>query len=263
MAPALEIALLWLVFGGLHLGLTTGPVRRRLVQGLGEMGFGVLFSIAAALSFTALVMRYAQIRFDGAAGPALTAIPLLRPVLMTLAGAGVVLAVCGLVTYPRLPSALFGQRVAAPRGVERITRHPFFVGAAILALAHMLLAAHLVGVTFFGGFALLTLVGAWHQDRKLLARLGEPYTAYLGVTSIVPFAAVLSGRQQLDGRELPLGAIAAGVGAALALRAVHPALFARDGLWIVVATLAGAAVATVQAWRRAHRSALRGSPATT
>lgn len=252
MGPALEIALLWLLFGGLHIGLAAGPVRPALVRRLGELGFAALFSLVAAATFTALVTRYAEVRFTGAAGPGLGEDEVARWLLVALVVTGVVLAACGLVSYPRLPAALFGQRVAAPRDIERVTRHPFFVGVALLGLAHALLATRLAGTVFFGGLALFALAGAVHQDRKLLARRGEEYAQYLAATSIVPFAAILSGRQWLPWREVPFGAIAAGVGAAVLLRRGHADLFARGGLWIVAATLGGAAIASVQAWRRAR-----------
>jgi len=60
-------------------------------------------------------------------------------------------------------------QTAHPRAarVERVTRHPFFVGVALLASAHLLLATRLVGTVFFAGLAALAILGAWHQDRKL------------------------------------------------------------------------------------------------
>ena len=55
-----------------------------------------------------------------------------------------------------------------------MTRHPFFVGVALLASAHVLLATRLVGAVFFAGLAALAILGARHQDRKILARRGAP-----------------------------------------------------------------------------------------
>src|SRR4030095_11369959 len=96
------------------------------------------------------------------------------------------------------------------RGIEKITRHPFFAGVGLFALAHALLATRLAGTVFFGGLLLLVVVGSWHQDRKLLARRGAPYAAYLANTSAVPFAAVLSGRQQLNWSDVAARGVALG-----------------------------------------------------
>jgi uncharacterized membrane protein len=126
---------------------------------------------------------------------------------------------------------------------------------ALIGGAHALLAPHLTGAVFAGGFAGLGLVGAWHQDRKLLRLRGERYAAYVAATSTIPFAAILAGRQRLVLRELPLGALAAGVVVAALLRARHDSLFANGGLWLLAIVLGGAAVQVVQGWRRGRRAA--------
>ena len=52
MEPVVGVMLLWLVFGGTHVGLATRPVRGALVARLGDKGFGVLFSAVSVVSFT-------------------------------------------------------------------------------------------------------------------------------------------------------------------------------------------------------------------
>jgi len=253
MEPALVVVGLWLLFGGTHIALASEPARRRLVARLGELGFTGLFFLVAATSFAALVAYYAAHRFDGAPGLALANVTGLRSMLMIMIVVGVTLLAPALVIYPRLPAALFGQPIRHPRGIERITRHPFFAGTALFALAHMLLATRLVGTVFFAGLALLSIVGAWHQDRKLLGRRGTAYAEYLAATSAVPFAAIVSGRQTLVWRELPLGALGLGLVVALALRTAHAAIFAHGGAWIIAVVVAGALIAGLNAWRRARR----------
>ena len=253
MTPALGVALLWALFGGTHVGLAMEPARGRLIGRLGERGFLALFWATAALSFTALVVFYAAHRLEGAPGPDLGREAPLRVVLMGTVVLGILLAAFGLADYPRLPTALFAQTVRGPRGIERITRHPFFTGTALFAAAHVLLATRLVGSVFFAGFALLAVLGAWHQDRKLLASRGEAYRGYLAVTSAMPFAAILAGRQTAAWGEISAVVVVVGLGVALALRAVHDSLFAHGGAWIVGALLAGALQATVQRLRRVRR----------
>lgn len=259
MTPALTVALLWLLFGGTHVGLATARVRGALVARLGEGGFRTLFTLAATITLTLLVTGYAQRRGAGVPGPALGALPLLQPLLLTLSVAGIVLAAAG--DYPRAPMALFPVPIEPPRGVERITRHPMFAGAALFGTAHALLAAHLTGTVFFGGLAALSLIGAHHQDRKLLARRGGAYAEYLAVTSTVPFVAVLAGRQQLHWRELRPVPLLVGLGAALALRSAHDLLFAQSGVWIVVGVFALGTFASWQSQRFARRHASRRAPA--
>jgi uncharacterized membrane protein len=245
---------------GTHIGLASRPIRGRLVARLGELGFGALFSVVAATAFTLLVRTYAAQRGQGAPGLALGADSLARAVLIAVVVAGVVLIAASLASYGRSPYALFAEGGGDPRGVERVTRHPFFAGVALAAAAHVLLATHLVGTTLAAGFLVLVVVGAWHQDRKLLALRGRPYADYLRVTSAVPFAAIVAGRQRLVWRELPLGALAAGLVAAFVLRRVHETIFAAGGAWVVAVVVGGAALLTIEAaWRSRRRRPLVAS----
>jgi uncharacterized membrane protein len=251
MSPEINVATLWLLFGGTHVGLAA--CRHRLVLRLGELGFTAVFYLVASVSFTLLVTYYAAHRFEGLPGPALGGIPWLRWPLMAAIVAGFALIVPALVSYPRLPTALFGQPIRSVRGIEGVTRHPFFAGTALLAVAHALLATRLVGTVFFSGLAALAMLGSWHQDRKLLARRGAAYGEYLSATSAVPFAAIVAGRQALVWRELPIVSTAIGAGLALLLRHAHDALFAGGGAWIAGTVVAGGTIAGLSAWRRSRR----------
>ncbi len=253
MDPVLGVVLCWLLFGGMHIGLATGRLRAGLVARLGEWGFNGLFSLVAAATFTLLVRYYTGHRFDGPAGLAAGQVTALRWVLMAVIVSGIVLTIASLVAYPGSPTALFTTTIRAPRGVERVTRHGFFAGVALLGLAHALLATRLVGTVFFAALALFASVGAWHQDRKLLRRHGAAYADYLAATSVIPFGAVVSGRQRVVWRELAGGALVAGVLVAIVLRTLHATILAHGGAWVVGAVVAGGAVETVQSWRRAHR----------
>lgn len=82
-------------------------------------------------------------------------------------------------------------------GIIRITRHPQFVGQAMWSAAHLLM----VGSTFTA-LTMALLVGhhyfaCWNGDRRLLAEHGDDFLAVKDRTSVVPFAAILEGRQVL------------------------------------------------------------------
>ena len=255
MEACLVVVLFWLFFGGTHLGLASPRVRAPLVAGLGESGFRALFSVVAAVFFTLLVTYYVGHRFEGPPGPGLGAFAPTRWLLMLVITAAFVLVAGGLAVYPRSPMALFsaGDGTREARGFERITRHGFFAGMVLFAAAHALLATRLVGVLFCLGLALLPILGARHQDSRLLLRRGKAYADYLAVTSAVPFAAVRDGRQRIVWSELPWIWLAAGALAAPILREFHTAILGHGGVWIVAAVLGGAALASFQAWRRAQR----------
>jgi len=254
MQPALEVALLVLLFAGTHIGLAAGRLRSLLFGRLGEVGFTVLFSAVAAVTFAALVHLYAVHRFDGPPGLALGEVTAVRWLLMALVVAGLTLAVAGVIVFPGSPMALFADSSAPPRGLARITRHPFLVGMALFGSAHALLATRLVGTVAFGGLGLFAMVGAWHQDGKLRRLRGRPYDEYVSATSALPFAALLAGRQHLVWREVPVGTLGIGLGAALALRAVHSGILSAGGAWVIGVTLAVPVLLGLEAWWRARHA---------
>jgi uncharacterized membrane protein len=258
MDPLVATVLLAILFIGTHVGLATEPVRPRLVAALGEWGFRGLFFAIAAAAFTWLVVVYADHRTAGPPGPGLGASTPWRAILSALAVVGVTLMVASLAGYPATPYADdHPSRIRPPRGLERVTRHPFFVGTALFAMSHALLAAHAIGAVLMGALALLAMAGPIHQDAKLRRLRGPAFDGYVRATSTVPFAAILAGRQRLVLRELPLGALAAGLAVAVGLRAMHAEIFADRGLWVVLVVVGGAAFFTALAWLRDRRNPAR------
>ncbi|HLY36420.1 MAG TPA: NnrU family protein [Candidatus Binatia bacterium] len=259
MEPTLTIVGLWLVFGGTHVGLATRGVRDRFVASLGELGFRALYTLVASATFAALVMFYAAHRFEGAPGLALGRYAPLRVLLMGVVGLGVVLQIMGLIGYPRSPTSVARPRVQPALGVARITRHAFFVGIALLAGAHALLATRLVGTVFFSALAALAVIGSWHQDQKLIALRGRAYADYVASTSAIPFVAIAAGRQPFAWRELSFTGVALGIAAAIGLRRIHDSILAGDGVWFVAAVVAGAAIAGLASLWGARRTRARAA----
>ncbi len=253
MDPLLVLVSLAAVFAGTHVGLATTPIRARLVARLGEAGFRALFFVVAASSFTALVVYYADHRTLSGAGPALGAVPVLGLVLRAAVVGGFALMLGSLAAYPGSPYDLNTARPArAPRGLEQVTRHPFFAGLTVFAAAHALLAPTRMGSVLMAALAALSIVGARHQDSKLLRLRGPTFAEWLARTSAMPFAAILAGRARLVWHELPGGALAAGALLAVLLRQVHGEIFAHHGAWVVLAVVGGALTIGVAGAFRVH-----------
>jgi uncharacterized membrane protein len=242
---------LWLlVFGATHIVLATPRVRTRIVRRLGEVGFRLLYSTIAAVTFTLLVRAYALNQHAGPDGFGGFVGPTLRWVLWGVAGLGATLLVAGLVAYPASPMEMTTSRVPRPSRLARITRHPFFVGLTLIVLAHVPLATHATGTVFFGGLALITMLGIRAQDRKLLALRGEPYAAYCRETSVVPFAAIAARRTGFSLRDVPVVPMAIGAVGAVAIRWLHPVMLAWDGMAFVAVVLGGVIVIGVTGFIR-------------
>jgi uncharacterized membrane protein len=89
-----------------------------------------------------------------------------------------------------------------PAGIVRITRHPFLIGVAIWALVHLIGNGDGASALFFGALALVALAGTVSIDAKRRRAQGQAWDAFAARTSIVPFAAIMSGRNTLQVGEL-------------------------------------------------------------
>ncbi len=100
------------------------------------------------------------------------------------------------------------------RGMVRITRHPFLWSLVLWSLVHVLNNADPAGMSLFGYFFLLALLGTWPIDRRR-ARLikAKRWQEIRRETSSIPFVAIVQGRQKLStalaemGWAVPLAAL--------------------------------------------------------
>jgi len=256
MEQGLIVALLWLLFGGTHVGLTMSAVRRRLTARLGETGYIFVYSVIAIVTFAALVRYVAQHRFSEPEASLLVSIPPVRGALIGLALLGFALFITAVLVYPRLPMATFRHRVTPARGIQQVTRHPFFSGIAIWAAAHAMLAPSNVTFVFFVGFLALAFFGGLHQDRRLIAEMGEPYQAYVSATSFWPLVAIITKRQKLRWREQPWFGYGVGLGASLVLYQVHAHIFDHAGAYVIGSVSAGSIIAILSSRARSSQAKL-------
>ena len=254
MDPVSRVVLGLSLFAATHIGLGLPRLRSALVARLGQRGFTSLFVLVAWVTFGSAVYGYATHASEGPAGLALGTRAGTRAVLVAAIGLGVVLMTAAFASYAGSPYALAAGKVREPHGLERVTRHPFFVGVVLLGGAHALLAPHLVGAVAMGGLALFAAAGAWFQDRKLRVLRGPAFAAYLAATSTIPFAAILAGRQRLVWAELPYPALLLGFAIAWGLRAVHGHLFEHGGAYVIAALVVGPLGILASEWRRERRA---------
>ena len=95
-----------------------------------------------------------------------------------------------------------GRLAQPPKGIVRVTRHPFLTGVGLWALVHLVGNGDLAALVFFAVWAVVALAGTVSIDRKrqrLLSAAWEPFAAR---TSIVPFAAIAAGRNRFTPREI-------------------------------------------------------------
>jgi uncharacterized membrane protein len=82
-------------------------------------------------------------------------------------------------------------------GIIRITRHPQMVGQIIWCVAHTLWLGTTFTLVTSIGLVLHHLFGVWHGDRRMSHRYGEAFEIVKQRTSIIPFKAIIDGRQSI------------------------------------------------------------------
>ncbi|MFN8980914.1 MAG: NnrU family protein [Alphaproteobacteria bacterium] len=189
LTPLLLAAAFWLAT---HNGLAVAHVRARLIAGLGANGFRIVYSI---LSVVALVLLS---RAWGAADlvPIWHAPAWLRLVLALIMLPAFLFFAVGM---SRNPTGIAGEGLVGQpvRGIQRITRHPMLWSFALWALVHVIGNGDLASVIFFGTFAVSAFIGMSSIDRKLAARDPDAAAKLQATTSILPFGAILAGRNRL------------------------------------------------------------------
>ncbi len=222
--PAWSVVLVWwLAFAGAHLVLSSRSMRPALVQRLGAQPFQGVYSLIVLVLFVFLVRAWWPARHSGPLLWSFAGVPGVRELAVVLAFTGI--AVIALSFFQPSPVIPVPGLPTAARGVTRITRHPLFVGIALWGIAHTLVNGYLADVIFFGGLAVFSLVGGLHQDSRKRAEEGTRLRAFYEETSVVPFGAIVSGRNRLVLREIPVVGVVVGMALATVLYAFHDQLF--------------------------------------
>jgi uncharacterized membrane protein len=213
----------WLAFGGSHLFLSHGSIRDGLRRRLGANGFLGFYSLVALAAFYFLVTAYFYHRHAG---------PRLWDLRFSVAATRVVEGLNLLAFFMMIasfitpsPTAMDPRARHEARGLLRITRHPFLMGAAILGLSHCIVAGYASDLAFFGGLAAFAIAGAFHQDARKRREAGPEEIPFFEQTSVLPFAAILRGRQSLRPGELPWIPGLIGIAVALVIRWYHARWF--------------------------------------
>ena len=169
-----------LVFVGTHF-LLSHPLRRPLVDRLGEKGFRGLYSLVAFATLGATIYFYRAIGDEPPLWQLGAWAWIAGSILMWFAS---VLLVGSFFGNP----ALVGMgKPGTPKGVLTITRHPMMWSFAIWAAVHWALIATPKAMVLDLAILVLALGGAAGQDRKKAALHGDNWHEWTAQTAFVPF----------------------------------------------------------------------------
>lgn len=219
MDTELTLILLWSAFAGTHLLLTS--LRQRIIAARGLLTYNLVFTAVAFACFIPLVSIYLDNRHQGAVLWALPGWSIHVGMLLSVIGiAGVVASLFQPSPTGAVPT---GHRMGY--GLTRITRHPMFMSLGIWGLGHCMINSFATDVIFFAGFPLFAIIGCAHQDARKRNDPQHALEQFFAETSLLPFAAILTGRTRLVASELPWLALILGTGAAIGIYALHPWMF--------------------------------------
>lgn len=214
------LILMSVLFAVTHIGMSHDPIRARLVERLGPMGFQGVYTIVSFITFGGAIWIFAGHRKTG---PVLwTLHEWLYPVVYLLMLAAFLLLVLSM-RNPS-PAGMIAGKMEA-RGILRITRHPMNMGLACFAMAHMIANGSLGDLFFFGSIFVVGFFGPYHQDRRKVREKGEAYVAFQNQTSVLPFAAIVQGKTRLETMELSVPFVVIAVLAFLSAILFHEDLF--------------------------------------
>jgi uncharacterized membrane protein len=189
-----------LFFIAIHLGIAGTALRDRAVSALGVTGYRIAFSLASLAGLAWMAFAYRQAPYIAAWGnPAWW-----KPVAILGMLPAFLLAVIGIATPNPTSMGQEGGLARTPQGIVRITRHPFLMGVAIWALLHFVANGDAASSVFFATWAVVALAGMPSIDAKRRRLQGPAWEGFAAKTSIMPFAAILAGRNSLNWGEIGL-----------------------------------------------------------
>ncbi|MFM7875819.1 MAG: NnrU family protein [Microcystis panniformis] len=190
---------LLLGFAVAHSGLASLRMRGEAI--IGARLYRVLFALVSIPLAVILVVYFFNHRYDGLLLWQVQGVTGVKTLVWILS------AISFFFLYPATFNLLEIAAIQKPQvhlyetGILRVTRHPQMVGQVIWCIAHTLwLGTSFTLLTSLGLIA-HHLFAVWHGDRRLENRYGEAFLKIKERTSVVPFLAIIDGRQSLNWQE--------------------------------------------------------------
>lgn len=183
-------------FVGTHF-LLSHPLRKPIVDAVGNAAFLGIYSVVAAVTLGWLALAYSVAPAATPLWPVGDGLWAAVTVVMLLAS---VLLMGSIVRNPALPNPGSPTPVPAQaRGVFAITRHPMMWAFALWGICHIAIYPVPANIIVAAAIIILALVGAALQDRKKAAFQPDTWLDWEGKTSYWPFGAIVSGKARIGG----------------------------------------------------------------
>ena len=191
---------------------------------IGNRAYRVLFALVSLPLAATLVVYFIRHRYDGLQLWNLQGVPGIPTIVWGLS------ALSFFFLYPATFNLLEVAALQKPEvhlyetGIIRITRHPQMVGQVIWCVAHSLWLGTSFMVVTCAGLIAHHLFAVWHGDRRWLQRHGAAFEQVQKRTSVIPFLAIVQGKQTLVWQEFLKPAYLGVAGFILLFWYAHPLL---------------------------------------
>lgn len=168
---------------------------------IGPRLYRVCFALVSIPWATILIIYFYNHRYDGLQLWQLQGLPGIIPTVWLLS------ALSFFFLYPATFNLLEIAAIQKPElhlyetGIIRITRHPQMVGQVMWCIAHTLWLGSSFTLLTSMGLIAHHLFAVWHGDRRLEKRYGQTFLDAKARTSVIPFQAIIDGRQTLQWQE--------------------------------------------------------------
>ena len=192
---SLVMLLLLLGFAVIHSG--GAALRFRGEQHLGPRLWRLIFFGASLPMAVLLVAYFLTHRYDGLRLWNLQGVPGMAPAVWVLTALSFAFLYPATFHLLEIPALLKPRVRLYTTGILRISRHPQMVGQLLWCFSHTLWLGTSFALVASLGLVAHHLFAVWHGDRRLRQRFSEAFEDVRRTTSVIPFQAVLDGRQQL------------------------------------------------------------------
>ncbi len=190
---------LLLVFAVIHSG--GASLRAAAVERIGERAWRLIFAGLSIPAAVVLVGYFLAHRYDGIRLWDLQDQPWIVPLVWIGTAISFVFLYPATYNLLEIPALLKPQVRLYATGIIRISRHPQAVGQVLWCATHLLWIGSSFMVAASIGLIAHHLFAVWNGDRRLHNRFGAAFEELRATTSVIPFKAVLDGRQQLVASE--------------------------------------------------------------
>jgi uncharacterized membrane protein len=201
-----------------HLGISGSPLRNVLRGAMGEQAYLGVYSLLSFATLGLMIYGYAGVPHHDYIWLPSTSAYLVTKVLLFIA---LVTLVSG--TLTKNPTQVMGDAALDNEisGMLKITRHPIQWGILLFAIGHLIANGDTASVFFFGTFVLVSLAGMFSMDARKRQEEDPRWQQFMQQTSMVPFAAIVSGRLSFTAADINWMGLVAGIGLYAAVYWLH------------------------------------------